>query len=44
VKPNATIFGEDIKCITPKGFVDSTREEHEVDVIICATGCITLLV
>ncbi|KFY64802.1 hypothetical protein V497_01577, partial [Pseudogymnoascus sp. VKM F-4516 (FW-969)] len=38
VKPNATVFRDDIKRVTPTGFVDSSGTEHEVDVIICATG------
>ena len=34
-----TAFTETTGFITPRGFVDSTTgEEHEVDVIICATG------
>ncbi|GFN20563.1 hypothetical protein AtubIFM55763_005711 [Aspergillus tubingensis] len=34
-----TVFTERIQSITPKGFIDSaTGAEHEVDVIICATG------
>lgn len=38
VAPNATIFTNPIGSITPRGFIDHTGTEHEVDVIICATG------
>lgn len=38
VADNATIFTDPIGRITPKGFVDHEGKEHEVDVIICATG------
>ena len=34
-----TVFTSDIKGITEKGVIDSaTGQEHEVDVIVCATG------
>ena len=33
-----TVFTEDINTITPKGFTTQDGTEHEVDVIICATG------
>ncbi|OQV06871.1 hypothetical protein CLAIMM_11386 [Cladophialophora immunda] len=32
------VFLEQMREITPKGFIDSEGIEHEVDVIICATG------
>ncbi|KAK5136660.1 hypothetical protein LTR08_002313 [Meristemomyces frigidus] len=38
VAPNATIFTDAIGRITPTGFTDHAGTEHEVDVIICATG------
>lgn len=38
VAPNSTVYTEDIREITPKGFRTSTGEEVEVDIIICATG------
>ncbi|KAI6884170.1 steroid monooxygenase [Hortaea werneckii] len=38
VADNATIFTDPIGQITKKGFLDHTGEEHECDVIICATG------
>jgi len=38
VRPNATIFTDDIGHITEKGFVDHNGDEYECDVIICATG------
>jgi hypothetical protein len=38
MQDNATVFGESMKRVTSKGFVDSTGAEQEVDVIICATG------
>lgn len=38
VAPNATIFTDAIGHVTEKGFVDHEGKEHEVDVIICATG------
>lgn len=36
--PHVTAYTEDIKKITAKGFMDQAGVEHEVDVIICATG------
>jgi hypothetical protein len=33
-----TVFAEDIGSITPRGFTTMDGTEHEVDVIICATG------
>ncbi|OAP57929.1 hypothetical protein AYL99_08667 [Fonsecaea erecta] len=33
-----TTFLDSLQEITPKGFVDSQGNEHEADVIICATG------
>jgi cation diffusion facilitator CzcD-associated flavoprotein CzcO len=36
--PHVTTFGEQMQRITPRGFVDHQGQEHEVDVIICATG------
>lgn len=36
--PNATVFTDPIGRITPAGFIDHEGNEHEVDVIICATG------
>lgn len=36
--PHVTTFGKELQRITPKGFVDGEGQEHEVDVIICATG------
>ena len=38
VADNATIFTDPIGEITAKGFTDHEGTEHEVDVIICATG------
>lgn len=38
VADNATIYTDPISSITEKGFVDHEGKEHEVDVIICATG------
>ncbi|KAK0308744.1 hypothetical protein LTR82_015434 [Friedmanniomyces endolithicus] len=38
VAPNATIFTDAIGSITAKGFTDHEGNEHECDVIICATG------
>lgn len=38
VAPNAHIFTDHLERITEKGFIDADGEEHEVDVIICATG------
>lgn len=35
---NTTCFTDPIDKITPRGFVDRDGNEHEVDVIICATG------
>ncbi|KAL1969601.1 hypothetical protein VTN77DRAFT_8154 [Rasamsonia byssochlamydoides] len=36
--PHVTTYTEEIKKITPKGFMDQAGIEHGVDVIICATG------
>ncbi|KAI1613510.1 FAD/NAD-P-binding domain-containing protein [Exophiala viscosa] len=36
--PHVTTFTQDLQQITPKGFLDHQGVEHEVDVIICATG------
>jgi cation diffusion facilitator CzcD-associated flavoprotein CzcO len=33
-----TTYTEEIKKITPRGFINASGEEQEVDVIICATG------
>ncbi|KAK5109891.1 hypothetical protein LTR62_006498 [Meristemomyces frigidus] len=38
VAPNATIFTDALGTITAKGFLDHEGKEHEVDVMICATG------
>jgi cation diffusion facilitator CzcD-associated flavoprotein CzcO len=38
VADNATIFTDPIGSITATGFIDHEGKEHEVDVIICATG------
>jgi len=38
VADNATIFTDPIGRITERGFVDHEGTEHDVDVIICATG------
>ena len=38
VAPNATIFTDHLEKVTEKGFIDVDGQEHEVDVIICATG------
>ncbi|CAK4032956.1 sterigmatocystin biosynthesis monooxygenase stcW [Lecanosticta acicola] len=38
VAPNATIFTEAVKKFTPSGFIDQEGNEHEVDVVITATG------
>ncbi|KIV93713.1 hypothetical protein PV10_04908 [Exophiala mesophila] len=35
---NVKVFTKQMQRITPRGFVDSEGHEHEVDVIICATG------
>ncbi|KAK2762350.1 hypothetical protein FQN54_001360 [Arachnomyces sp. PD_36] len=36
--PNVQTFAEEMRRITPRGFIDHEGTEHEVDVIICATG------
>jgi hypothetical protein len=38
VADNASIFTDPIGSITKTGFIDHEGEEHQVDVIICATG------
>ncbi|OAL38299.1 hypothetical protein AYO20_02358 [Fonsecaea nubica] len=35
---NVTVFTHFMKAITPTGFIDNSGHEHQVDVIICATG------
>lgn len=40
--PNVKTFTEEMTRITPKGFIDHEGIEHEVDVIICATGYVEL--
>jgi hypothetical protein len=35
---HVTVFTEEMKRVTPTGFIDSEGVAHEVDVIICATG------
>ncbi|OAG37868.1 hypothetical protein AYO21_07974 [Fonsecaea monophora] len=37
-EPHVTVFVKSIGSITEKGFIDHEGVEHEVDVIICATG------
>lgn len=37
-RDNVHTFTREMKQITDKGFVDAEGEEHEVDIIICATG------
>lgn len=36
-EPNVTVFTDMFQRITEKGFIDAQGNEHEVDVIICAT-------
>lgn len=36
--PKTTAYPEQLQRITEKGFIDPDGQEHEVDVIICATG------
>lgn len=36
--PKTTCFTQEMQTVTSKGFIDSEGKEHEVDVIICATG------
>ena len=38
VQPNVTTYTEEVQEITSNGFIDNEGNEHEVDVIICATG------
>lgn len=38
VAPNVSTYTDEVREITPKGFIDSNGDEHKVDVIICATG------
>ena len=44
VQPNVTTYTEQLQEITEKGFIDSEGVEHEVDVIVCATGFDTTFV
>jgi hypothetical protein len=36
--PHVQVFSKEMHQITEKGFIDADRVEHEVDIIICATG------
>lgn len=36
-EPNVTVFTEMFQTITEKGFLDAEGNEHEVDIIVCAT-------
>lgn len=36
--PHVTVYGQELQKVTPRGFIDHQGQEHEVDVIICATG------
>lgn len=36
--PKTTCFTEEMQTVTPRGFIDATGTEHEVDVLVCATG------
>jgi hypothetical protein len=38
VKPNVTVFTDNVSSIDSSGFVDASGTHHDVDVIICATG------
>ncbi|KAK7894332.1 hypothetical protein LTR67_006093 [Exophiala xenobiotica] len=38
VQDNVTAYTEEIREITPNGFIDDKGEEQVVDIIICATG------
>lgn len=38
LESNVTTYTSELREITPKGFIDHNGEEHEVDIIICATG------
>ncbi|OQO06048.1 hypothetical protein B0A48_08636 [Cryoendolithus antarcticus] len=38
VSDNTTVYTDPLGAVTPKGFADHEGVEHEVDVIICATG------
>jgi cation diffusion facilitator CzcD-associated flavoprotein CzcO len=35
---NVTTYTQEVREISAKGFIDSQGDEHEVDIIICATG------
>lgn len=35
---NVTVFTTPMGEVTPEGFIDAEGKEHNVDVIICATG------
>ncbi|KAJ3536866.1 hypothetical protein NM208_g6542 [Fusarium decemcellulare] len=35
---HVTVFTDEMREITQKGFIDSKGQQHEIDVIICATG------
>lgn len=39
-----TVYSERIREIVSDGFIDSEGRKHEVDVIICATGCVAFTI
>ena len=39
-----TLYSERIQEIVSDGFIDSQGQKHEVDVIICATGCVVFTI
>src|SRR6266849_4267097 len=40
--PHVTTFSKEMQRVTSKGFIDHEGQEHEVDVIICATGYVPI--
>ena len=38
LRDNVTLVSDGIRCITSKGIETQTGQQHEVDVIVCATG------
>ncbi|KAJ7771566.1 FAD/NAD-P-binding domain-containing protein, partial [Mycena metata] len=38
LEPNVHVYTEMFQCITEKGFIDAEGNEHEVDIVVCATG------
>ena len=43
MQDNVKAFTKPMKKITQRGFIDNEGVEHEVDVIMCATGYVSII-